>query len=88
MSAKGGRVGGVGGDRSGSGKAKTPKQVSESQSDRQTEYIKNGGRGEKHLHWTPHSRTKDRRLRAVQPVGPLKPLLFVLSFITFIHILL
>lgn len=68
----------VGGGRSGSGKANTPKQVSESQTDRQTEYIKDGGRGEKHLHWTPHRRTKD-----IWGGGTLKPLLFI----TFIQIL-
>lgn len=71
-------MGGVGGDRSGSGKANTPKQVSESQTVRQTEYIKDGGRGEKHLHWTPQEDKGQEAGGCTASGGHLKPLLFVL----------
>lgn len=57
MGVKGDRESGRGGgDRSVSVKDETPKQVSKRQTDRQTEYIKYGGRGDEHLHQTQHSR--------------------------------
>lgn len=59
MGVKGDRESGRGGgDRSVSVKDETPKQVSKRQTDRQTEYIKYGGRGDEHLHQT-QPRTKN-----------------------------
>lgn len=70
MRRRGGTGTRVGGDRSGSGKAETPKQVSESQTDRQnTLRTAAGERDTLTGRHTGGQRTKDRRLRAGQPVG-------------------
>lgn len=77
------RVGGWG-DRSVSVREETPKQVSKRQTDRQTEYIRNGGKGEEQHHWT--HREEDKEHRTVRLTGlqlVVSAQTFVLSMILF-----
>lgn len=77
-------MGGWGGDRSVSVKDETPKQASKRQTDRQTEYIRNGGKGEERHYWTHREEDKERRtvrLTGLQLVASAQT--FVLSLILF-----